>query len=101
LNASKLIKAANWIQTSGNAGHLEGITDTATPTPQRAAPGLNPSGSAPVVHHHPGSADQTMLQTVPMQLRLAAQRSADALPMFWAGLHPLSFFGSHNSGGCF
>jgi hypothetical protein len=27
LNASKLIKAAEWIQTSGNAGHLEGITD--------------------------------------------------------------------------
>jgi hypothetical protein len=56
---------------------------------------------APVVHRHPGSADQTMLQTVLMRLQLAAQLSADALPMFWAELHPLSFFGSRNSGGCF
>jgi hypothetical protein len=101
LNASKLIKAANWIQTSGNAGHLEGITDTATPTPQRAAPGLNPAGWALMARHRQRSADQTMLQTVLMRLLLAAQRSADALPVFWAGLHPLSFFGSHNSGGCF
>jgi hypothetical protein len=42
-----------------------------------------------------------MLQTVLMQLLLAAQLSANAPPMFWAGLHPLSFFGSRNSGGCF
>jgi hypothetical protein len=42
-----------------------------------------------------------MQQTDLDGLLIAAQRSTDALPMFWAELHPLSFFGSRNSGGCF
>jgi hypothetical protein len=86
LNASKLIKAANWIQTSGNAGHLEGITDTATPPPEHGGSGRCPTGWALMARHHQQNADQTMLQTVLAGLQLEAQRATGAPLLFSAVL---------------